>query len=235
MVAGLKRPSELRLLLLSTINPDLPLPATLSPNPFEAIWSNWSNAPGAPISPVTFGLGTAWAGRAGELNIERIDLRDFLCQVAIENAYYANGFYDSSGQLKGSFSASDFGFSAGSDYLRDSVQIGTENLAGAKVALNLANSSIVTQIVNPVPAVQSIDHEATQLHSDEAVLVLNAGRVIDEARSANILIRLQSVDANGPGSSIEYTYTVYDASSPSSRAPIDYKIRIRRMLILICY
>ena len=35
-------PSELRLLLLSTINPDLPLPATLSTAEFEAIWTNWS-------------------------------------------------------------------------------------------------------------------------------------------------------------------------------------------------
>ena len=212
-------PSELRLLLLSTINPDLLLPATLSTAAFNAIWRNWSNASGAPTTPATFGLAPAWAGRASELNIERIDLRDFLCQVAIENAYYADGFYDSSGQLKGSFSASDFGFSAGSDYLRDSVQIGTENLAGAKVALNLANSRIVEQTVTG-PPVGTIDHEATQLHSDEAVLVLNAGRVIDEARDAIIRIRLQSVDVNGLGSSIAYTYTVYDASTPSSRAPM---------------
>lgn len=213
-------PSELRLLLLSTINPDVPLPATLSTAEFDAIWTNWSNAPDAPTTPATFGLASAWAGRAGELNIERIDLRDFLCQVAIENAYYASGFYDSStGELKGSFSASDFGFSAGSDYLRDSVQIGTENLAGAKVALNLANSRIVEQTVIG-PPVGTIDHEATQLHSDEAVLVLNAGRVIDEASDAIIRIRLQSVDVNGLGSSIAYTYTVYDASTPSSRAPM---------------
>jgi type II secretory pathway pseudopilin PulG len=212
-------PSELRLLLLSTINPDLDLPATLSTTEFDAIWTNWSNAPDAPTEPATFGLNPNWVGRAGELSIERIDLRDFLCQVAIENAYYASGFYDSSGQLKGSFSASDFGFSAASDYLRDSVQIGTENLAGAKVALNLANSRIVEQTVTG-PPVGTIDHEATQLHSDEAVLVLNAGRVIDEASDAIIRIRLQSVDENGLGSSIAYTYTVYDASTPSSRAPM---------------
>jgi type II secretory pathway pseudopilin PulG len=215
-------PSELRLLILSTINPDLDLPNTvdLTAAQFNAIWSDWSNAPDAPTTPATFGLASAWAGRAGELNIERIDLRDFLCQVAIENAYYASGFYDtSSGELKGSFSASDFGFSAVSDYLRDSVQIGTENLAGAKVALNLSNSTIVEQTVT-VPTAGTIDHEATQLHSDESVLVLNAGRVIDEASDANIIIRLQSVDANGLGSSTAYTYTVYDASTPSSRAPM---------------
>lgn len=213
-------PSELRLLLLSTINPDLLLPATLSTAAFNAIWTNWSNASGAPTTPATFGLNPDWAGRAGELNIERIDLRDFLCQVAIENAYYADGFYDSSGQLKGSFLASDFGFSAGSDYLRDSVQIGTDNLAGAKVALNLDNSSIVTETVDPGPPAVTMVHEATKLDATAPVLVLNAGRVIDEASDANIRIWLESVDVNGPGSLTAYTYTVYDASTPSSRAPM---------------
>ena len=140
--------------------------------------------------------------------------------MAIENAYYADGFYDNNGQLKGHFSASDFGLTAGTDYLLDSVQIGTENLAGAKVALNLDNSSIVTETLDPGPPAETMDHEATQLHSDEAVLVLNAGRVIDEASDAIIRIRLQSVDVNGLGSSIAYTYTVYDASTPSSRAPM---------------
>lgn len=214
-------PSELRLLLLSTINPDLPLPSTLSTAAFNAIWTNWSNAPGAPTASDigSFGLAAAWVGRAGELNIERIDLRDFLCQVAIENAYYASGFYDSSGQLKGSFSASDFGFSAGSNYLRDSVQIGTENLAGVKVALNLTNSSIVEQTVTGPPA-GTIDHEATQLDATAPVLVLNAGRIIDEASDANVRIRLQTVDANGPASSVEYTYRVYNASATNSRAPM---------------
>lgn len=215
-------PSELRLLLLSTINPDLPLPATLSTAEFEAIWTNWSNAPGAPTASDigSFGLAAAWVGLAGELNIERIDLRDFLCQVAIENAYYATGFYDSStGELKGSFSASDFGFSTASNYLRATVQIGTENLAGVKVALNLTNSSIVEQTVTGPPA-GTIDHEVTQLDATAPVLVLNAGRIIDEASDANVRIRLQTVDANGPASSVEYTYRVYNASATNSRAPM---------------
>jgi type II secretory pathway pseudopilin PulG len=216
-------PSELRLLLLSTINPDVPLPATLSTAEFDAIWTNWSNAPGAPTASDvgSFGLDPAWAGRAGELNIERVDLRDFLCQVAIENAYYASGFYDSStGDLKESFSASDFGVSALSNYLQATVQIGTRNLSGAKVALNLSDSSIVEQTVTGPPAGTTY-HEATQLHSDETVLVLNAGRVIDEEKDANIIIRLQSVDENGPGSSTEYTFTVYDEDGSKNRSPID--------------
>ena len=214
-------PRELRLLLLSTINPDLPLPGTLSTVAFNAIWTNWSNAPDAPTASDvgSFGLDPNWVGRAGELNIERIDLRDFLCQVAIENAYYASGFYDTSGQLEGSFEASDFGFSTASNYLRATVQIGTENLAGAKVALNLTNSSIVEQTVTGPPA-GTIDHEATQLDATAPVLVLNAGRIIDEASDANIRIRLQTVDANGPASSAEFTYRVYNASATNSRAPM---------------
>ena len=220
-------PSELRLLLLSTINPDVPLPATLSTAEFDAIWTNWSNAPDAPTTPATFGLASAWAGRAGELNIERIDLRDFLCQVAIENAYYASGFYDSSGQLKKGFSESDFVpvLDANSNYLLNSVQIGIENLAGAQVALNLNSPSLVTVNASP-PLTGSSDHEATQLVPSNVsediytVRLLNAGRIIDEGEDAAIIIDLQTVDSVSIDVPQTYTFTVYDQDGAKNRAPM---------------
>jgi prepilin-type N-terminal cleavage/methylation domain-containing protein len=82
-------PHELRLLLLSTTNPDLPLPDSLSNNEFNKFWDDW--AVGSDGDPNTgtwssYGLSAGdWQGRAAELNIERIDLRDWLCTVVIEN------------------------------------------------------------------------------------------------------------------------------------------------------
>ena len=88
-LADVSDPAELRMLLLSTTNPDLLLPASLTPAQFEAFWSDWSvgaNGNTAIGSLADFGLNVAaWTGRAAELNLERIDLRDLLCRVVIEN------------------------------------------------------------------------------------------------------------------------------------------------------
>ncbi|MGB1127075.1 MAG: type II secretion system protein [Opitutales bacterium] len=93
-------PVELRLLLLATTNPDLTLPNTITTNQFNKLWDDWAIGPdGNPATdkdsdgnPVTvmdrwgnYGLGSEWAGRAAELNLERIDLRDWLCTLVIEN------------------------------------------------------------------------------------------------------------------------------------------------------
>ena len=93
-------PRELRMLLLSTTSSDLPLPdelddpydlGTLDNNTFNALWDDWAIGSGG--NPVTgenswsrYGLNAAkWRGRATELNIQRIDLRDWLSAVVIEN------------------------------------------------------------------------------------------------------------------------------------------------------
>jgi len=82
-------PEELRLLLVSTANPDLSLPDSLSNTVFNAFWNNWGvGSDGNPASGnwTNYGLSQLeWAGRAPELNIKRIDLRDWLCTVVIEN------------------------------------------------------------------------------------------------------------------------------------------------------
>ncbi|KRP36130.1 MAG: hypothetical protein ABS34_08780, partial [Opitutaceae bacterium BACL24 MAG-120322-bin51] len=82
-------PQELRLLLVSTTNPDLSLPDVLTNTQFNAFWNNWAvgnNGDPATGNWPNYGLSRVqWAGRAPELNIERIDLRDWLCTVVIEN------------------------------------------------------------------------------------------------------------------------------------------------------
>ena len=84
-----QNPTELRLLLLSTTNPDLPLPDDLDKTSINNLWEDW--AVGSNGDPATgtwgyYGLDESeWKGRAAELNIERIDLRDLLCTVIIEN------------------------------------------------------------------------------------------------------------------------------------------------------
>lgn len=82
-------PRELRLLLVSTSGSDLLLPDTLATNQFNAFWDDW--AIGNDGDPATgawanYGLSAAaWTGRAPELNVQRIDLRDWLSTVVIEN------------------------------------------------------------------------------------------------------------------------------------------------------
>jgi len=82
-------PTELRLLLISTTNPDLPLPDTLNEGRFNNYWEDWAvDSDGNPAVGrwSRYGLSsTIWDGRAAELNVQRIDLRDWLCTVVIEN------------------------------------------------------------------------------------------------------------------------------------------------------
>jgi len=81
-------PTELRLLLISTTNPDLPLPDTLNERRFNRFWEEWAvGSDGDPTigSWGRYGLSSSeWQGRAAELNVQRIDLRDWLCTVTME-------------------------------------------------------------------------------------------------------------------------------------------------------
>ncbi|PDH28797.1 MAG: hypothetical protein CNE95_05965 [Puniceicoccaceae bacterium MED-G30] len=132
-------PTELRMLLLSTTNPDLPLPADLSLTQFEAFWSNWSvgsdGNPGRQFSE--YGLSEAnWSGRAAELNLERIDLRGLLCRVVIENRRYIDPQFDASNELR-----TEFNVALGT-YLADPLPaLGSFNLNGAQASLKLGSVS----------------------------------------------------------------------------------------------
>lgn len=81
-------PLELRMLLVSTTNPDLPLPNTISGVEFAAFWDDWSiGNDGNPAQGnwADYGLNAlAWTQRAAELVIERVDLRDWVCEVTLE-------------------------------------------------------------------------------------------------------------------------------------------------------
>ena len=126
-----QNPTELRLLLVSTTNPDLPLPNTLSVNRFNNIWENW--AVGNDGDPATgnwanYGLDQSeWKGRAAELNVQRIDLRDLLCTVVIENrrAVEAVNGADLSSEINDALGFWD----------RGSVSVASTNLQNAKFIL----------------------------------------------------------------------------------------------------
>ena len=211
-LADFQDPAELRMLLLSTINPDLPLPTSLSDSEFNAIWDNWSNASGAPISSATFGLGAEWTGRASELNLQRIDLRDFLCTVIIENSVHAPNFY-SGVALKTSFSLPDFGLPAGSTttYLFDTLEVATFNLADARVVADFNSYNIVT--VTVAGSGSSTDYAAVELNG---ATLLQPGRVIDEGEPAGIRITAASVTSSAVNPPNTYDYMVHTVSATSS-------------------
>lgn len=81
-------PRELRLLLLSTTNPDLPLPDTISGTEFDNLWDDWAvGSDGEPMSGnwAAYGLSESqWGNRAAELVVQRVDLREWLCEVTVE-------------------------------------------------------------------------------------------------------------------------------------------------------
>tara|TARA_B110000093_G_scaffold179871_1_gene220822 strand:+ start:1896 stop:3305 length:1410 start_codon:yes stop_codon:yes gene_type:complete len=121
-------PKELRLLLVSTTNPDLSLPDVLTITQFNAFWNNWAvgnNGDPATGNWPNYGLSTVqWAGRAPELNIERIDLRDWLCTVVIENR---RAIAEASGADLSSALTSALGF-----WDRGSVSVSSTNLQNAE-------------------------------------------------------------------------------------------------------
>ncbi|MGB0409854.1 MAG: hypothetical protein ACPGIC_07660, partial [Opitutales bacterium] len=71
-----------------------------------------------------YGLGSEWAGRAAELNLERIDLRDWLCTLVIENR---RAIEEASGGSLSSTLTSALGF-----WDRGSVFVGSSNLQDAQ-------------------------------------------------------------------------------------------------------
>lgn len=130
-------PKKLRLLLVSTSSSDLPLPDSLSTTQFDAFWDDWAiGNDGDPATPATgawanYGLSVAaWTGRAPELNVQRIDLRDWVSTVVIENR---RAILEASGENFGNLSG---------DWARGSVYAYTENVVGAEVILQTSDVSV---------------------------------------------------------------------------------------------
>lgn len=165
-----KDPTELRLLLISTTNPDLPLPDTLNEGRFNNYWEDWAvDSDGNPAVGrwSRYGLSsTIWDGRAAELNVQRIDLRDWLCTVVIENR---RAIVEASG-------VEIFIPALSGDWELDTVYAFTKNQVGSEIILQLKevpDSSdppvIYTEITN--------------------VVLTKRGRVTDEASPTEIEVR----------------------------------------------
>ena len=130
-------PEELRLLLVSTTNPDLSLPDSLSNTVFNAIWNNWAvGSDGNPASDdwANYGLNEVdWKGRSAELNVQRIDLRDWLCTVVIENR---RAIEEASGADISSALTSALGF-----WDRGSVSVSSTNLQDAEFIIQARDTT----------------------------------------------------------------------------------------------
>lgn len=153
-----KDPTELRLLLISTTNPDLLLPDTLNEQRFDKFWEDWAiDSDGDPASGTwsSYGFsGTEWQGRAAELNVQRIDLRDWLCTVVIENQRAikeASGdeFNDGSAQKTGTLL--DDEWDLGTVYAYTTNQLGSEIILQLKEAPDSSDPTVIyTKITNAV-------------------------------------------------------------------------------------
>ncbi|MGC6505114.1 MAG: type II secretion system protein [Coraliomargaritaceae bacterium] len=204
-LANVDDPSELRILLLSTSNPDLPLPSTLNSQQFEALWSDWSigsNGEPAIGSFADYALnGANWAGRAAELNVERIDLRDWLCHLVIENRRHIDAQYDASGNLR-----KEYTISLGT-YLTDPLPtVGSYNLMDARVSVKLG----------AVTSGSSVDQIAV-----DGLYIVQPGRLVNEEEPAGFVVSGQQLDADDNPVSIRQEYEIYSLSdTDSTRAQI---------------
>ena len=131
-------PEELRLLLVSTTNPDLSLPDSLdNEDKFNAFWDDWAvGSDGDPASGTWSSYGfssTDWKGRAAELNVQRIDLRDWLCTVVIENR---RAIAEASGADLSSALTSALGF-----WDRGSVSVSSTNLQDAEFIIQARDTT----------------------------------------------------------------------------------------------
>ena len=170
-----KDPTELRLLLISTTNPDLSLPDELgNDDQFNAFWDDWAvGSDGDPAFGTwsSYGLSsTEWQGRAAELNVQRIDLRDWLCTVVIENR---RAIVEASGDIFNDGSSQKTGTLLDDNWELDTVYAYTTNQVGSEIILQLEEVSVTN---NPYAKITN------------AVLT-KRGRVTEEATPITIEVR----------------------------------------------
>ncbi len=203
-LADVNDPKELRMLLLSTTNPDLPLPTTLTSQQFEAFWSNWSvgsNGEPAIGALADYGLsGADWTGRASELNLERIDMRDWLCRVVIENRRHINRQFDVNGNLR-----EELIIASGSYLTEPLPSVGVYNLNGVRANLKLG--AVSTSPVDQVAV--------------DGLYLVQPGRPVDEDEPAGFVISGQQLDMNNKPISSRQEVEVYNnLDADSTRAQI---------------
>ena len=201
-------PQELRLLLVSTTNPDLPLADVLTNTQFNAFWNNWAvGSDGNPASGdwPDYGLSKEqWTGRAPELNIERIDLREWLSTVVIENR---RAIAEASGAEFTESSPSYSGTSLLDNWELGSVYAYTENLIDTEIVLRRAE---VTD-----------DSEGTTYTQVSGLDLAKRGRVIDESKDVLIQISgFKTVTSGTPPTNNSTKATGEFELSLTDRAPL---------------
>ena len=201
-------PQELRLLLVSTTNPDLPLADVLTNTQFNAFWNNWAvGSDGNPASGdwPNYGLSKEqWTGRAPELNIERIDLREWLSTVVIENR---RAIAEASGAEFTESSPSYSGTSLLDNWELGSVYAYTENLIDTEIVLRRAE---VTD-----------DSEDTTYTQVSGLDLAKRGRVIDESKDVLIQISgFKTVTSGTPPTNNSTKATGEFELSLTDRAPL---------------
>ena len=169
-------PNELRLLLISTTNPDLLLPDTLTKQWFDKFWDDWAvDSDGNPASGTWSNYGfisAVWDGRAAELNVQRIDLRDWLCTVVIENR---RAIEEASGDEFDDDSDQKTGTLLDDEWDLDTVYAYTTNQTGSEIFLQLRELS------------DNSDPTAIYSYTEIKNIVLTKrGRVTDEASPITI-------------------------------------------------
>lgn len=202
-------PRELRFILLSTTSSDLPLPdelddpGTLGVNTFNALWDDW--AIGSDGNPKTgdvsnYGLAAIWKGRATELNIQRIDLRDWLSTVVIENH---RAIQEAPGD---SFDSSSYSDLSG-DWVPGSLYAYTENQAGSSVILTFTNT------INGSPTNQ------TTVSQIDKVIFTKRGKVVDE--NSDVVINVSGTKISGsPPTTLTPTMVTLPPLTLTDYAPV---------------
>ena len=204
-------PTELRLLLISTTNPDLPLPDTLNEQRFNNFWEDWAvNSDGDPASGAwsSYGLSsTEWGGRAAELKVQRIDLRDWLCTVVIENR---RAIEEASGTEFNDASAQKTGTLLDDEWDLGTVYAYTSNQVGSEIILQLEEVS------------DNSDPTAIYSYAKiKNVVLTKRGRVIDEASSTTIEVRgNKTVQAGTPPAQTTSPATATITLNLTNLAPI---------------
>lgn len=206
-------PIELRLLLISTTNPDLLLPDTLNIGRFNNFWEDWAvDSDGNPAVGrwSRYGLSsTIWDGRAAELNVQRIDLRDWLCTVVIENR---RAIEEASGDEFDDGSDQKTGTLLDDEWDLGTVYAYTTNQVGSEIILQLKEVSV------------SDNSDPTAIYSYaeiKNVVLTKRGRVSDEASPITIEVSGRKTEQTGnPPVSTTSTATASIELNLTDLAPI---------------